>query len=61
MVDSILKEVAIDNINFLHHWKFKMLFYKNAFSIRFLFLVFKRKHCDLQTESSLPLSLKLIT
>lgn len=44
MVDSILKEVAIDNINFLHHWKFKMLFYKNAFSIRFLFLVFKRKH-----------------
>ena len=44
MVDSILKEVAIENINFLHHWKFKMLFYKNAFSIRFLFLVFKRKH-----------------
>ena len=44
MVDSILKEVAIDNINFLHQWKFKMLFYKNAFSIRFLFLVFKRKH-----------------
>lgn len=44
MVDSILKEVAIDNINFLHHWKFKMLFYKNAFSIRFLFLVFKRKY-----------------
>ena len=44
MVDSILKEVTIDNINFLHQWKFKMLFYKNAFSIRFLFLVFKRKH-----------------
>lgn len=44
MVDSILKEVAIDNIKCIGNWKFKMLLYKNAFSIRFLFLAFKGKH-----------------
>ena len=31
MVDSILKEVAIDNIYFLHHWKFKKHFFYEVF------------------------------